>query len=65
LGKVSGCDLEDFQKAIRSADEAQRSFYETTTGTVRGALLRKWNDLILENQEDRKIAPQLLEQDVF
>jgi acyl-CoA reductase-like NAD-dependent aldehyde dehydrogenase len=53
---VSDCNLDDFQKAIHSADEAQRNFYESTTGTSRGALLRKWNDLILENQDDRKFA---------
>ncbi|KAJ9150905.1 Succinate-semialdehyde dehydrogenase [Pleurostoma richardsiae] len=52
LGKVSDCNLEDFQKAIRSADQAQRDFYRSTTGPARGALLRKWNDLILENQDD-------------
>lgn len=54
LGQVSDCNLEDFKAAVRSANEAQRNFYESTTGTARGALLRKWNDLILENQDDRK-----------
>ncbi|OBU00398.1 hypothetical protein VE01_01388 [Pseudogymnoascus verrucosus] len=52
LGQVSDCNLEDFQKAVQSANEAQRNFYESTTGTARGALLRKWNNLILENQDD-------------
>ncbi|KAJ4413396.1 hypothetical protein N0V82_008565 [Gnomoniopsis sp. IMI 355080] len=52
LGKVSDCNLDDFQTAIKSADAAQRKFFESTTGTQRGALLRKWNDLILENIED-------------
>ncbi|OIW32329.1 succinate-semialdehyde dehydrogenase [Coniochaeta ligniaria NRRL 30616] len=52
LGKVSDCDLEDFQTAIKSADQAQHSYYENTTGTQRGALLRRWNDLILENIDD-------------
>jgi succinate-semialdehyde dehydrogenase/glutarate-semialdehyde dehydrogenase len=54
---VSNCTVEDFQKAIKSADKAQRSFFESTTGIQRGALLRKWNDLILENLDDSKFAP--------
>ncbi|KAF3763473.1 aldehyde dehydrogenase [Cryphonectria parasitica EP155] len=52
LGKVSDCLLEDFQAAIVSADEAQCKFFKSTTGTARGALLRKWYDLILENIDD-------------
>ncbi|KAJ4174629.1 hypothetical protein NW754_005048 [Fusarium falciforme] len=52
LGKVANCALEDFQKAIKSADAAQTKFFETTTGTSRGALLRKWYELVLANQED-------------
>jgi succinate-semialdehyde dehydrogenase/glutarate-semialdehyde dehydrogenase len=54
LGKVANCALEDFQKAIKSADAAQTKFFETTTGTSRGALLRKWYELVLANQEDRE-----------
>lgn len=57
MGKVSNCTVEDFQKAIESADKAQRSFFESTTGIQRGTLLRKWNDLILENLDDSKFAP--------
>lgn len=52
LGQVSDCSLEDFQAAIKSADAAQPAFFESTTGTKRGQLLRKWNDLILENIDD-------------
>ncbi|KAL1875725.1 hypothetical protein VTK73DRAFT_9914 [Phialemonium thermophilum] len=52
LGEVSDCSVEHFQKAIASADKAQRSFFESATGNARGALLRRWNDLILENQDD-------------
>ncbi|PVH78289.1 succinate-semialdehyde dehydrogenase [Cadophora sp. DSE1049] len=59
LGKVSDCSLDDFTKAIHSADEAQRSFYQSTTGTVRGALLRKWNDLILDNADDLAVILSL------
>lgn len=58
---MSDCTLEDFQKAITSADKAQRIYFETTTGATRGALLRRWNDLILENLDDRKHnAPALV-----
>ncbi|EQB44925.1 succinate-semialdehyde dehydrogenase [Colletotrichum gloeosporioides Cg-14] len=52
LGQVADCDLEDFRNAIESAHQAQAAFFEGTTGTSRGALLRRWYDLILANQED-------------
>ncbi|OJI99680.1 hypothetical protein ASPVEDRAFT_51039 [Aspergillus versicolor CBS 583.65] len=52
LGHVSDCDLQDFQHAIQSAHNAQDPFFSTTTGAARGALLRKWCDLILSNKED-------------
>ncbi|EPE08048.1 succinate-semialdehyde dehydrogenase i [Ophiostoma piceae UAMH 11346] len=52
LGQVSDCTLDDFKAAIASADKAQKSFFASTTGTSRGVLLRKWNDLILENLDD-------------
>ncbi|KAF4430375.1 3-sulfolactaldehyde dehydrogenase [Colletotrichum fructicola] len=52
LGQVSDCDVEDFRNAIESAHQAQANFFEGTTGTSRGALLRRWYDLILANQDD-------------
>ncbi|KAH6889221.1 Aldehyde/histidinol dehydrogenase [Thelonectria olida] len=52
LGKVANCALEDFQAAIKSADVAQTQFWESTTGTSRGALLRKWYDLVIANKDD-------------
>nr|XP_036576672.1 succinate-semialdehyde dehydrogenase [Colletotrichum truncatum]KAF6783447.1 succinate-semialdehyde dehydrogenase [Colletotrichum truncatum] len=52
LGQVADCDVKDFKKAIDSANKAQIAFFNNTTGTSRGALLRKWYDLILVNQED-------------
>ncbi|CAI0645830.1 unnamed protein product [Colletotrichum noveboracense] len=52
LGLVSDCDVEDFRNAIESAHQAQANFFEGTTGTSRGALLRRWCDLILANQDD-------------
>ncbi|KAF4982397.1 hypothetical protein FDECE_17520 [Fusarium decemcellulare] len=56
LGKVANCALEDFQTAIKSADAAQTKYFESTTGTSRGALLRKWYELVLANQEDRTLS---------
>ncbi|KAI1634436.1 aldehyde dehydrogenase [Biscogniauxia mediterranea] len=52
LGQVADCDLPDFQKAIQSAHDAQIKFFESTTGTSRGALLRRWHDLIMANADD-------------
>ncbi|RFU29233.1 hypothetical protein B7463_g7082, partial [Scytalidium lignicola] len=52
LGKVANCSLDDFKKAIDSAYDAQPKFFASTTGASRGALLRKWYDLIIANQED-------------
>jgi acyl-CoA reductase-like NAD-dependent aldehyde dehydrogenase len=53
LGQVTNSDLEDFKRAIESADKAQPSYFEETTATSRGALLRKWYDLMIANKEDR------------
>jgi succinate-semialdehyde dehydrogenase/glutarate-semialdehyde dehydrogenase len=52
LGQVANCALDDFQTAIKSADVAQTKYFDSTTGASRGALLRKWYDLVLANQED-------------
>ncbi|KAJ4985454.1 succinate-semialdehyde dehydrogenase [Stagonosporopsis vannaccii] len=52
LGKVSNCGLEDFQKAIASAEKAGESFYRSTTAHQKSALLRKWYELITANEED-------------
>ncbi|KAF5989305.1 putative UGA2-succinate semialdehyde dehydrogenase [Fusarium bulbicola] len=52
LGQVANCTLEDFQTAIKSADTAQTKYFDSTTGASRGALLRKWYDLVLSHQED-------------
>lgn len=60
LGTVSNCELADFKKAIDSAEKAQEEFYESTTATQRGTLLRKWFNLIMANQDDCKarLLPQ-------
>ncbi|KAH8799399.1 Aldehyde/histidinol dehydrogenase [Xylogone sp. PMI_703] len=52
LGHVTDCDVADFQRAIESAHSAQAEFYRSTTGPARGALLRKWYDLIIANKKD-------------
>lgn len=59
LGQVANCELEDFKKAIESANIAQPKYFESTTGTSRGALLRKWYDLILANQDDLAVILSL------
>ena len=52
LGQVSSCALEDFQKAIVSADAAQKEFWTNTTAAQRGGMLRRWYDLIMANVDD-------------
>ncbi|KAI0424192.1 Aldehyde/histidinol dehydrogenase [Xylaria sp. FL1042] len=52
LGQVADCGLDDFQKAIQSAYDEQPKFYANTTGAGRGAMLKKWYDLIMANAED-------------
>ncbi|KAK7415152.1 hypothetical protein QQX98_006096 [Neonectria punicea] len=52
LGRVANCALEDFKVAIESAEVAQAKYWESTTGTSRGALLRKWFDLVMANKDD-------------
>ncbi|OAG36319.1 hypothetical protein AYO21_09484 [Fonsecaea monophora] len=52
LGQVADCDLQDFQHAIQSAHDAQPRFFYGTTASARGAMLGRWYDLILANQED-------------
>lgn len=59
LGQVANCSLEDFQWAITSAYNAQSKYYESTTAAQRGALLRRWNDLILANADDRRLFASL------
>ncbi|KAF2436230.1 aldehyde dehydrogenase [Tothia fuscella] len=52
LGNVTNCDLDDFKKAIESAEKAQVEYFASTTAAQRGALLRKWFDLITANTDD-------------
>jgi succinate-semialdehyde dehydrogenase / glutarate-semialdehyde dehydrogenase len=52
LGRVANCTRADIVSAIESAAKAQPKYWESTTGTSRGALLRKWFDLINANIDD-------------
>lgn len=51
LAHVADCGAAETQKAIEAADRALPE-WRAKTATARGALLRKWHDLILENVED-------------
>lgn len=42
----------DFREAIESAHRGYKKYYFSTTAKERGSLLRRWNELILENVED-------------
>lgn len=52
LGQVQSCDRQHFQTAIESANKAQTKYFRSTTGHTRGALLKRWASLILENKRD-------------
>lgn len=55
-------NTKDFQRAIDLAQAGFEEFSTTTTAKERGELLRKWNDLVLEHEEDRKrLSPSILE----
>ncbi|KAJ5138689.1 uncharacterized protein N7515_003537 [Penicillium bovifimosum] len=43
---------EEFVEAINAAHVGYKSFYKDTTAKERAQLLRRWNDLIIENSED-------------
>ncbi|KAH7109897.1 Aldehyde/histidinol dehydrogenase [Dendryphion nanum] len=52
LGKVANAELDDFRKAIASAELAQEEFYQSTTAAQRGGILKKWHELITTNEDD-------------
>lgn len=54
LGRCADFGSEDFIEAIESAYEGYKNFSANTTAKERGTILRKWNDLILQNLEDCK-----------
>lgn len=43
---------EAFVEAIENAHQAYQSFDANTTAKERGTILRRWNDLIIENIDD-------------
>lgn len=54
LAHCTDLSQEHFVKAIESAHSGFRQYSRSTTAKDRGTCLRKWNDLILENAEDRQ-----------
>ncbi|WP_319532413.1 NAD-dependent succinate-semialdehyde dehydrogenase [uncultured Cohaesibacter sp.] len=51
ITKVSDCALEDIKEAIDTAYVAQKEWAKKT-GKERGAILRKWYELMVENADD-------------
>lgn len=64
LGKVADLARDDFQKAIKIADAGFRKYSTSTTFAERGAQLRKWFDLVLENVDDCT-PPSHLKQGIY
>jgi succinate-semialdehyde dehydrogenase/glutarate-semialdehyde dehydrogenase len=52
LAHCADFSTQDFVEAIETADAEFKQFSSTTTAKQRGTILRKWNDLILENSQD-------------
>uniref|UniRef100_A0A0B7KCZ5 succinate-semialdehyde dehydrogenase [NAD(P)(+)] n=1 Tax=Bionectria ochroleuca TaxID=29856 RepID=A0A0B7KCZ5_BIOOC len=52
LLECADLDKQDFVDAIASAKIGTKEFHENTTAKERGALLRKWYDLIIANSAD-------------
>ncbi|KAF4954357.1 hypothetical protein FSARC_12154 [Fusarium sarcochroum] len=50
---------QDFDDAIDVADQGYRKFWSSTTAKERGALLRRWYELILENTDDLAVILSL------
>ena len=51
IAEVADCGADDIARAIDAADTARHS-WAATTAKERSAILRKWNDLCLENIDD-------------
>lgn len=52
LAECSNFGKQDFVDAIESAHDGYQKFSSSTTAKERGTILRKWNDLIVQNSED-------------
>lgn len=55
LAECANFGKQDFIDAIESAHGGYQKFSSSTTAKERGAILRRWNDLILQNVEDCEI----------
>ncbi|HNE29078.1 MAG TPA: aldehyde dehydrogenase family protein, partial [Saprospiraceae bacterium] len=51
LVRVADCSVAETRRAIEAADKAM-SGWRAKTAAQRGALLRRWNDLMIEHAED-------------
>ncbi|KAK1625542.1 aldehyde dehydrogenase domain-containing protein [Colletotrichum phormii] len=52
LQECANLSRQDFIGAIESAKKGSAKFHESTTAKERGALLRKWSDLVIANADD-------------
>ncbi|KAK4869540.1 hypothetical protein LT330_005922 [Penicillium expansum] len=52
LAHCADFSQQDFVEAIEEADRGFRKYFFRTTAKQRSSLLRRWNDLILENLDD-------------
>jgi succinate-semialdehyde dehydrogenase/glutarate-semialdehyde dehydrogenase len=53
-------NIDDFRRAIGLAQAGFEDFSRSTTAKERGAILREWNDLVLEHEEDCKHSLKLV-----
>lgn len=51
VAKVARCGAAETRRAIEAASDAMQS-WRTVSATGRAAILRKWRDLLMENEED-------------
>src|SRR5690606_34412867 len=51
IAQVAKCGAAETRRAIEAAAEAMRS-WQKVSATGRAAILRKWHDLLMDNQED-------------
>jgi acyl-CoA reductase-like NAD-dependent aldehyde dehydrogenase len=60
LASCADFDREAFLEAIDAAYDGYQEYSSNTTAKERGAILRRWYELIIENLEDCKMANLLL-----
>ncbi|KAH7317442.1 Aldehyde/histidinol dehydrogenase [Rhexocercosporidium sp. MPI-PUGE-AT-0058] len=59
ISQVASLNERDFETAIESARVAQEEYYTSTTASQRGALLRRWYELVIKNKKDLAIILSL------